>query len=549
MTQDNPNISKTNIAAQSGKQLAKATGIVAFSTLISRILGLLRDSVTASYFGAGMVSDAFFVAFRIPNLLRRLVAEGSLATAFVPVFTDELVQSEEAGKRAADAVRCFSLLLTIVLTLLGIYFAEDLTLLFAPGFGAGSEKANLSVHFLQIMFPYIILVSLLALESSLLNALGFFAWPALAPAILNLVIILGVVLGHSWFEVPITSLAWSVVLGGFVSLLPQIYALKKLGFPFGFRSPFKSHAVRKLVILMLPSFISASVYQITIFLNTLLASMLEEGSVTWIYYADRLFQFPLGVFSMAIATAILPTLSRLISNNEHQRFSSTLLSAIEWVSFITLPAMVGLILLADPIISALFEYGSFTHRDALQSARVLQGFSLGLWSISAQAVLVRAYLAKKNTRIPSIISVFTLLINTAFAMSLMGPGTQTPDSALASAINACVVSLHWTSLGSTGLALAGSLSSLFSFTLLALYLNKLQISVSLFQLLATTLRPLLASIGMALVLPYLMFASHDILTLFVAIPVASIVYFTLCLGLKYQPAYEVLKSAKKIAMR
>lgn len=544
-SQDIKKPENTKASKNSGKQLAKATGVVAFSTLISRILGLLRDSVTASYFGAGMVSDAFFVAFRIPNLLRRLVAEGSLATAFVPVFTDELVKSEEAGKQAADAVRCFSLILTVILTLLGIYFAEDLTLIFAPGFGAGSEKTNLSIHFLQIMFPYIILVSLLALESSLLNSLGFFAWPAFAPAILNIVIILGVVFGHTWFEVPITSLAWSVVLGGFVCLLPQIYALKKLGFPFAFSSPFQSLAVRKLIILMLPSFISASVYQITIFLNTLLASMLEEGSVTWMYYADRLFQFPLGVFSMAIATAILPTLSRLISNNEHQRFSATLLSAIDWVSFITLPAMVGLIVLADPIISVLFEYGSFTHYDAQQSARVLQGFSLGLWSISAQAVLVRAYLAKKNTRIPSLISVFTLLINTVFAMSLMGPGTQTPDSALASAISACVASLHWTSLGSTGLALAGSLSSLFSFTLLALYLNKLQISLSLLQLLTTTIRPLLASIGMALLLPYLMFSGQDILTLIVAIPVATLVYFALCLGLKYQPAYEVLKSIKK----
>lgn len=467
------------------KGVAKASGVVGAFTLLSRILGLLRDAVIAAHFTVETQTDAFFVAFKIPNLLRRLVAEGALSTAFIPVLTDELNKGKTEAHKAIKSVSTFCLALTCILSALGIIFAEQITLFFAPGFASNPEKLGLSIKLLKLMFPYITLVSLLALSSSILNTLHYFALPALAPAILNIVMIFTVLCCSTLFSEPVTSLAWAVLCGGVLSLMPQLIQLKKLGFPIAFSSPFKSTAVRNLLKLMIPAVLSASVYQLMVFVNTLLASLLDAGSVTWLYYADRVFQFPLGVFSLAVATALLPSFSRHSSNGDNKSLEHDLLKALELITVITLPATVGLFLLAEPIISIIYQRGYFSAYHTQQTAQALMAYSLGLWAISSQGILVRLFIAKKNTVLPAKLSIVTLLINTGFALLLMGQPVQQTTTTFGSAIvylQNFLGGLFFSKpliSGHIGLALAGTLSSYFTLMLLLLSLREIDIHLNL----------------------------------------------------------------------
>ncbi|MCB0345512.1 MAG: murein biosynthesis integral membrane protein MurJ, partial [Bdellovibrionales bacterium] len=344
-TSESTNLSTNSAPPAATSKVARATGVVSLMTLLSRILGLIRDMAIAGFFGAGRTTDAFFVAFKVPNLLRRLVAEGSLSTAFVPIFVEEREKSHEASREAVGAVTSFTICLTGFLTILGMIFAEEITLLFAPGFATEPEQVVLSSELLRLMFPYIVLVSALALAASILNSLGKFALPALAPALLNVVMIFAVFAVAPYLDEPVFALAWAVLGGGILALLPQLMLLKKLGLELHFRNPLKSDAVRRLLKLMLPSILSASFYQFMVFINTLLASMLVEKSVSWLFYADRLFQFPLGVFSLAVATAVLPELSRHAARKNYTALNYQLTVALRWMTVVTIPATVGLMVL------------------------------------------------------------------------------------------------------------------------------------------------------------------------------------------------------------
>jgi putative peptidoglycan lipid II flippase len=494
----------------------------------------------ASFFGAGLASDAFFVAFKIPNLLRRLVAEGCLATAFVPIFTDELSASKEEAKKAAASVLSFTIALTLLLSALGIWFSPEITDIFAPGFATIQNKRELASSLMRVMFPYIVFVSVLALVSGMLNSLGHFALPAAAPALLNIVLIAGLFLLTPFFREPIYGLAWAVLLGGVASVIPQFVLLRKLGFPLRLSSPFHSPAVRKLILLMLPAILSSSVYQLMVFFNTLLASLLQEGSVSWLYYADRLFQFPMGVFSLAVATALLPTLSHAASQGDEKRFSRQLTLALHWVTVITIPASVGLIMLAEPLIELVYEHGSFSRESTLNTASALQAYTLGLWSISAQSVLVRAYLAKKNSLTPSIVSIAAISLNVLLAFSLMGPAATSPETNFARLITKAQGEMQLFALSHVGLALAGSVASLLALLLLLLPARRYGITIEVRPLLASFSKIVLCSGVMGALLYLLLWLKlNSLLTLLLGVPGSILCFFALCCLLRVEGVREI----------
>ncbi|MDR1315059.1 MAG: murein biosynthesis integral membrane protein MurJ, partial [Deltaproteobacteria bacterium] len=289
----------------------KNATVVGIGTLASRIAGLARDQVTAFFFGAGPAADAFFVAFRIPNLLRRLLAEGALTPAFVPVFTERLVSggAKSAGELFRGVFTMMAATLAAV-TALGIVFAPQIVSLIAPGFAKSPGQFELTVLLARIVFPYILLITLTALAMGVLNSLGRFNIPALGPVALNVCMILGAAALSPRLETPILGLAAGALAGGVAQLAIQLPGIVKAGVALGFANPFRDPAVARIFKLMAPTALGAAAYQVSVFVNTQLASFLREGSVSWLYYADRLVQFPLGVFSLALATAVLPAMSR-----------------------------------------------------------------------------------------------------------------------------------------------------------------------------------------------------------------------------------------------
>lgn len=527
----------------SGRDIARASGVIAFFTLFSRILGLLRDMAIAVYFGAGFQTDAFFVAFKVPNLLRRLVAEGSLSTAFVPVFTDELAKDREHAKRAFAGTAGFCLLLTLAFTVLGMTFAEEITFFFAPGFGVDSEKSALASSLMRILFPYVIIVSLTALCGGALNALGHFASPAAAPALLNIFLISSIFLVSGLLDEPIYALAWSVLVGGLVAFWMQLVYMRRLEFPFCISSPFGNRSVLKLILLMLPTVFSASVYQLVVFVNTLLASLLEEGSVSWLYYADRLFQFPLGVFSIALATALLPALSKLATQKNYRELSRRLTMTLGWVSFITIPATAGLVVLAEAIVRVIYEHGSFSPASAQNTALALQAYALGLWSISCQTILIRTYIASKNAKLPALITSLTILVNILFALLFMGPSRVSVDSQFAHLLSAAASSMVLLPLGHVGLALSGSIASLCSLFFFVRFLPRIGFELDLRQVGSSLLRIAIASALMCIALVVVkQFYQGQLARLLVGIPIGVVVYAgaTYALGLEEAKQFFVL---------
>jgi putative peptidoglycan lipid II flippase len=428
--------------------VTKAAAVVGGATLLSRILGFVRDIVIAWYFGAGLYSDAFFVAFRIPNLFRRMFAEGSLSISFIPVFAECLTKQgkDEANRLAGSAVRLLSLIL-IAAVISGILLSPLIVRLIAPGFSDTAGKYALTVSLTRIMFPYLFFICLAALFMSILNVLGHFAAPAFAPAILNISIIAAL------FFIPAGSgesakiLAAGVLAGGFLQLAAQIPFLIKNGVYFWRGSGIYHPGLKEAGILMLPAIFGAAVYQINILIGTLLASFLPEGSVSYLYYADRLVQLPLGIFAISAATAIFPALSRQASANDMAAFKETFDYSLRLVLFITFPCMAGLIVLREPIIALLFKRGEFDAQTAALTAQALLYYSIGLWAFSSVRIVVSVFYALRDTRTPVITALISFLANVVLSLLLMQP------------------------MKHGGLALATSLSSMLNVVLLLLALD------------------------------------------------------------------------------
>lgn len=429
------------------KTMTRAAGVIGLATLLSRILGFVRDMVIARFFGAGLLSDAFFVAFRIPNLLRRLLAEGSLSIAFVPVFSDYLSRDgrNEAFNMARSTLRILSVLL-VVLTIAGILAAPLIVKIVAPGFTGA--KFSLTVTLTRIMFPYIFFICLVALSMGILNSLGHFAAPALAPVFLNVAIIGAVLFLAPQMNTPVIGLAIGVLIGGALQLLLQVPFLIKKGFFFWQKAALYHPGVKRIGRLMGPAVFGAAVYQINILVGTLLASLLPEGSVSYLYYADRLVQFPLGLFAISLSVAVLPSLSRQAAANNFKGLTETFGYALQLIFFITLPAMIGLILLREPIVALLFQRGAFDVESTRLTASALVFYSLGLWAFSAVRIVVSTFYSLQDTLTPVKMASVSIAANIVLGILLMGP------------------------LKHDGLALATSLASMINFCLLLWVLRK-----------------------------------------------------------------------------
>lgn len=403
-------------------RVARATGVVGAATLLSRIFGFIRDVVIAWFFGAGFSSDAFFVAFRVPNLLRRLFAEGSLSIAFIPVFTGYLVNKgkDEAFRLAMSAVRLLSVLL-IVATVIGILLSPFIIRIIAPGFADSPEKLSLTVTLTRIMFPYIFFIGMVAICMGILNVLGHFAAPALAPLFLNIAMICSLLFISPHMTDPVMGLAIGVIIGGVLQLAFQLPFLIKKGFYFWQRAKIYHPGLKRVGILMLPAVFGSAVYQINILIGTILASLLPEGSVSYLYYADRLVQFPLGIFAIATATAVMPSLSRQAAAKDFEAVKDTFSYAMKLVFFITIPSMVGLIILREPIVALLFERGAFDAMDAQLTAYALLCYGVGLWAFSAVRIVVSTFYALQDTKTPMRIAVVSIFANTLLGIILMGP--------------------------------------------------------------------------------------------------------------------------------
>ncbi len=402
--------------------IAKPAGTVAFFTFLSRILGLLRDMVVAFSFGAAAHADAFFIAFRIPNMLRRMVAEGALTASFLPVYVDQLEnRGTEEAQKVADIVFTILAIVLSLITLAGVAFSPWIIRVFAPGFLKVPGEFELAVSLNRIIFPYIFLVSLVALCMGVLNARGHFAAPAASPILLNVFMILGALWLSRWFDPPIYGLAIGVVAGGVFQLLLQVPALAGKGVRFRPDFSFRHPAVRRIGLLFLPAAFGAAVYQLNLFISNVLASFLPEGSISYLWYASRLLEFPLGVFGMALATAAFPSLSQQSSRKDDSRFHGIFEDTLGLITFVTFPAMVGLMVLGLPIVEVLFQRGAFGPLMTSRTAAALLYYCIGMWPIAASRIVVSAFYSVQDTRTPVKLSFIAFVANVVLSLLLMGP--------------------------------------------------------------------------------------------------------------------------------
>jgi putative peptidoglycan lipid II flippase len=404
------------------RKIAKAATTIGMGTFLSRILGFLRDMVIAHFFGAGMAADAFFVAFRIPNLWRRLVGEGSLTISFIPVYTEYLTQrSEEETRKVTHIAFTIAGVILLILTLLGVLFSPILIRIIAPGFIQIPEKFQLTVTLNQIIFPYLFFMGFFALCMGILNSRRHFFAPAIAPIFLNISIIVSVFLFYHTFKIPVMTLALGVLAGGVIQFLFQIPFLWKRGITFRFNFNFRHPAIKRIGLLMVPGLIGTGVYQLNVFIDTIFASFLPSGSVSYLFFADRLMEFPLGIFAMAIGMASLPSLSGLASQGKMEEFQKTLSFTFRLVCFISVPAMVGLIALKTPIINLLFQRGLFDYSATEKTAFALLFYSVGLWAIAGSRTIVPAFFSLQDTWTPLKIALICLGANVVFNTILIFP--------------------------------------------------------------------------------------------------------------------------------
>jgi putative peptidoglycan lipid II flippase len=410
--------------------LTHAIAKVGGNTLISRILGFVRDLVIARVFGADAATDAFFVAFRIPNVMRRLFAEGAFSLAFVPVLNAYKERQGRAALKAyvdrmAGALAAMLLLVTVI----GVLAAPALVLVFAPGFGAQAGQRELAIEMLRLTFPYVLFIALTAFAGGILNTHERFGIPAFTPVLLNLSLIACALFLAPTMERPIVALAWGVLIAGVAQLAFQLPALARLGLLPRPRLDLRHPGVRRTGRLMLPALLGASAGQLNLLIATVLASLLSAGSISWLYYADRLMEFPIGILGAALGTVILPRLSQRHAADDPVAFSGTIDWALRWVLLLGLPAAVGLAALAGPLIATLFYSGEgtdpvrqgFTAEDVSRTAAALAAYAFGLIGFMGVRVCAPGFYARQRMREPVRIGLIAVAVNTALSLILMGP--------------------------------------------------------------------------------------------------------------------------------
>ena len=430
------------------RSIAKNWSLVGLLTFVSRIAGYFRDVVVAYYFGASYQTDAFYVAFRIPNLLRRLFAEGAITVAFVPIFTNYLKHGKLEARNAINSIFTTLFLIVFVVSILGVVFSPLIVKVFAYGF---DEKTfELAVELNRIMFPYILFISLAALSMGILNSLRHFFAPAFSPVLFNLVIIASIVLFYGLFKKPIISLALGVIVGGVLQLAVNIPFLIKNGYLFSFTKKLNHSAVKGITLLMIPQLFGLAVYNLNILVNTQYASFMPNGTITFLYFSERLIEFPLGIIAVSIATVMLPKLSAEAADSNMDVFKSDYLFSLRLVLFILIPSLAGLIALRVPLCSALFERGEFTASEVVQTAQALLGYCIGLWAVGGLRITVPAFYALKDSRTPVLIAFVAFIVNVILGY---------------------ILGLYF-SLHQFGLALASSISAIVNFLLLIYLLSK-----------------------------------------------------------------------------
>lgn len=428
------------------ERLLTATSVVGAMTLLSRVTGLARDVAFSAWFGSGPLMDAFTVAFKIPNLLRRFFAEGAFSQAFVPVIAEYRTMRDHAETRELVARTAGTLGLCLVIaSVLGVIAAPVLIFVFAPGFGGDEGRYALATEMLRFTFPYLVFVSLTALAGSVLNAHRRFAVAAFTPVLLNVVMIVFAGFVGPWLERPALGLAAGVLAAGIVQLVFQLPFLLRIDLLPRPRWGAAHEGVRRIFKLMLPAIFGSSVAQISILLDTLVASFLVAGSISWLYYSDRLVEFPLGVFGIALATVILPRLAEQHATSSKQVFSATLDWALKLVLVIAVPAVIGIALLAEPLLATLFLRGEFTQRDVEMAAASLRAYAPGLLGFILVKILAPGYFARQDTRTPVRVGVRALIVgmtlSVVFVLTLLTTGWAPPHAGIAAA-TACSALLN-----------------------------------------------------------------------------------------------------------
>lgn len=512
------------------ESVTKAAGTVSGAILTSRVLGFVRDIVIANLWGATLFADAFFVAFRISNLLRRLIGEGGLTPAVVPVFTEYLhLKKREDAWRLVNLVFSIFTISLIVITLIGIIFSPLIIMVIAPGFYAWSDKFDLTVLLTRIMFPYIIFISLSALTMGILNSLNHFLVPAISPAIWNISMISFALLVSPYLEEPVLALAIGVVVGGIAQFLLQVPILIKKGMRFKVIIDLNDPGVRRIWSLMLPALFGTGITEINLLVDNIIASLLPQGSVSYLYYGNRLVQFPLGIFGVAMGIAVLPMMSGQVARNEIEKLKDTLSFALRLVLFITVPATIGLIVLRFPIINTLFERGEFIPSTTIGVAQALFYYSLGLCAFAGLKVVVPVFYSMYDTKTPVKIGCYAMLANIILNVLLMGP------------------------LRHGGLALATSLSALMNISLLIYILRKRIGRIGGRKILLSFIKFLIVSIIMGVIMTlliqtYFIYSddlSRKVFILLSTVIVAVVLYILLSLIVRSEELLFLLRLVRE----
>jgi putative peptidoglycan lipid II flippase len=412
--------------------LLRTLAAVSSLTMVSRVLGYVRDFLIARIFGAGLMTDAFFVAFKIPNLLRRLFAEGAFSQAFVPILAETKNRTgAQETKALIDAISTVLLLVLVLAAALGMAAAPLIVYLTAPGFASEPEKYAITVQLLRITFPYIVFISLVSLSAGILNTWNRFSVPAITPALLNVAFIVGALFFAERFDPPVLVLAWAVFIGGALQLAYQVPFLAKLGLHPG---------LRRVLLLMVPAAFGVSVSQVSLLLNQIFASFLPTGSVSWLYYADRLMELPAGVLGVAVGTILLPSLSKYHASANTAEYSRLLDWGLRITVLLAVPSAVALAVIALPLVTMLFQYGRFGAEDAWMTRQALVAYSVGLVGMILVKILAPGFYARQNIATPVKIGIVTLVATQLMNLGLVGP-LRHAGLALAIGLGACLNAL------------------------------------------------------------------------------------------------------------